>query len=74
MSQNLWKRVPDDELVRLLSTHAYLMYKRKDPDLGFCLVFRHLLTGKYKCTYSRDPTFGYFDLSSIKELEEYLSG
>lgn len=73
MSRAIWKEVPSEELVKRLSTSAYLMYNRRDPDFGRIVVYQNQVTGKYKIAYFRDPTFILAEgLTSIEEVNEYF--
>lgn len=73
MSRALWQEVPPDELVKCLSTSAFLMYNRRDPDLGRKVVCRHQVTGKYKIVYFRDPDFTLAEgLASIEEVNDFF--
>ena len=70
MSGKLWKQVPDDELVKWLSTSAYLLYKNSKPRIG---VFRHQLTRHYKVVMLHDLTFTLANgLVSQAEVNEYF--
>lgn len=73
MSHALWKEVPADELVKSLSTSAFLIYNCRDSKLGRKVVLRHQVTGKYKIVFSRDLTFVLAEgLTSIEEVNEYF--
>lgn len=70
MSGKLWKQVPDDELVKWLSTSAYLLYKNSNPRIG---VFQHQLTRHYKVVMLYDTDFTLADgLVSQAEVNEYF--
>lgn len=70
MSRVLWKRVPDDELVKWLSTSAYLLYKNSNPRI---VVYQHLLTKHYRVALCKDFDFTLAEgLTSKAEVNEYF--
>ena len=72
MSGKLWKQVPDDELVKWLSTSAFLIYKSTGhrPRVG---VYQHCITGHYKVALCRDTDFTLAEgLTSKAEVNEYF--
>lgn len=69
MSMNIWKKVPDDELVKWLSTAAYLIYKNSNPQI---VVYQHQVTRLYKVCLVNDSGFELATQLNRQELTEYF--
>ena len=66
MSRALWKKVPDDELVKMLSTSGYLGHKKTNVN-----VFQNQLSGLYRVVEGEDIDFVYADGLTRAELKDF---
>ena len=69
MSSAIWKKVPDSDLVKWLSSSAYLVYKNFNPRIG---VYQHQVTKLYKVCLTNDNGFELATNLMRQELTEYF--
>ena len=67
MSRALWKKIPDQELVKMLSTSGYLVHKKSNFN-----VYQNQLSGLYCVTEGDDLNFTYADGLTRAELIDYF--
>lgn len=67
MSRAVWKNIPDEELVKMLSASGYLIHKDTDTK-----VYQNVISGLYRVTQGSDIDFALADALTKAEMIQFF--